>query len=191
MKLLIAIPSHDYINVMFVECLLGLMKHLDEKHIDHDVKFKTGTLVHLARDEIVKDILYQDYTHVLWIDADMVFSPDIFDRLYEAGKSIVTAVCRGRHGKRMLAIFEDSKKPIRYEEVPKQLEEVDACGFACVLVEMKVLYDVFQRCGTCFTPTLRFGEDIAFCERAKEEGYSIYCEPKAICGHIAQEVIWP
>lgn len=191
MKLLIAIPTHDYMNAQFVESLTKMMRHLTLEGIDYDVKFKIGTLVHIARDEIVKENLYEGYTHVLWLDSDMVFDSDIVDILLKAGKEIVTAVCRGRHGDHKLCIFKDSISADRFKDIPENLTEIDGCGMACVLMNSKVLYDVFMANGTCFLPTVRLGEDLAFCKRAKECGYDIYCEPKAKCGHIAQKVIWP
>ena len=191
MKLLIAVPSHDYMNAQFVESLIKLMRRLSLDGIQYDVKFKVGTLVHIARDEIVKEALYEGYTHVLWLDSDMVFDSDVFDILLKSNKNIVTAICRGRHGEHKLCIFKDSITAERYSDIPKELIAIDGCGMACVLMNFKVLYDVFMTNGTCFLPTARFGEDLAFCKRAKECGYDIYCEPKAKCGHIAQKAIWP
>jgi hypothetical protein len=43
---------------------------------------------------------------------------------------------------------------------------------------------------TCFTPMKDYGEDLAFCIRAKECGYTLYAEPTAICGHVGHIVVY-
>jgi hypothetical protein len=45
--------------------------------------------------------------------------------------------------------------------------------------------------GTCFLPTNRASEDLAFCQRATGLGYEIWCEPTARVGHIGAVAIWP
>lgn len=46
MKLLIAIPTYDYMHFQFVECLTKLIRRLDEDGIDYEVDFQGGTLVY-------------------------------------------------------------------------------------------------------------------------------------------------
>ena len=42
---------------------------------------------------------------------------------------------------------------------------------------------------TWFTPFNGFGEDLAFCLRARDLGYKIWCDPKIKCGHVGQLVV--
>ena len=50
MKLLIAIPSLDYVNCEFMNCLVKLVMRLGKDGVDFDVKIISGTLVYAARD---------------------------------------------------------------------------------------------------------------------------------------------
>ena len=50
MKLLIAIPTYDYMHFQFVECLTKLIRRLDEDGIDFEVVYQGGTLVYVGRD---------------------------------------------------------------------------------------------------------------------------------------------
>ncbi len=40
-----------------------------------------------------------------------------------------------------------------------------------------------------FAPIANNGEDIAFCWRARECGYKIYCDPSVECGHVGYSVV--
>ena len=53
-KLLIAVPTLDYIHRKFVESLTGLTKYLESNGPEFDVHFEGCTLVYISRDNIVK-----------------------------------------------------------------------------------------------------------------------------------------
>ena len=66
------------------------------------------------------------------------------------------------------------------------------CGFGAVLMETRVMRDVMMaNTGKCFLPEALLGEDLAFCRRARNLGYEIWCEPTARVGHIGHVTIWP
>lgn len=197
-KLLIAIPSVDYIHFKFSESLSRLMKWLTENGVDYRVEFKGGTLVYMARDYLV-DFAFRwnkGFTHVLWLDADMVFEPDIFEKLYVDGKDFVTGLYRGRHGKKNLCVFKTLTPPTRFEnedvkEHRGEIFEIAASGFGCVLTTVKLLENMAGEYGSSFAPEGSTGEDIMFCKRAAQLGYKMYCDPKVHVGHISQSIIWP
>ena len=89
MKLLIAIPTLDFVHVKFMESLLKLTHQLNEEGIPYEVKIVSGTLVYLAREELVSYALGYEFTHVLWLDSDMVFNEELFDDLFDSGKKFI------------------------------------------------------------------------------------------------------
>lgn len=195
-KLMVAIPTLDYMHEKFVESLANLIIHLCEKEIEFKICFERGTLVYMARDKLVKKAISEEYTHVLWLDADMVFESDAIDILLETGKDMVCGLFRGRHEKKAVCLFSSLYPPTRYEaldsnpELLNDILEVDACGFGCVLTSVKLLEEIYQKYDfTCFMPTRLLGEDLAFCERVKECGHDIFCNPKAEIGHIGNGII--
>lgn len=197
-KLLIAIPSVDYIHFKFSESLSKLMQWLTDNKVNYRVEFKGGTLLYQSRDYFV-DLAYRwsiGFTHVLWLDADMVFNPDIFEKLYSDDKDMVCGLYRGRHNKKRLCIFKKLFPGERFEmdevsEYKGQPFEVAGCGFGCVLTTVKLLEAVSQENGSSFVPTELMGEDVAFCDRVNKLGYKIFCDPLVHIGHISQSVIWP
>ena len=193
MKLLIAIPTLDFVHVEFMKSLLGLIKSLDEEQIPYEVKIVSGTLVYLARDEIVSYAIGYEFTHVLWLDSDMVFTDQLFDDLFDTGKDFVCGVFHARRPGHQSCIFRSLTPPERYrwDQYPSVPFLIKGCGMAATLVKTSILLDVRQKYGNCFTPLPYLGEDLSFCKRADELGYEIWCEPCARVGHIGHIVIYP
>lgn len=193
MKLLIAIPTLDYIHVEFMKSLLKLTEQLNDEGIPYEVKIVSGTLVYLAREEIVSYALGYEFTHVLWLDSDMVFDGDVFDNLYELGKDFATAIFHARRPGHQSCIFRTVTPPDRYkwDEYPDTPFLIKGCGMATTLTSCKVLKAVRDHFGNCFTPAYSLGEDLAFCKRADELGFEIWCEPLVRVGHIGHLTIYP
>lgn len=193
MKLLIGVPSTDFLHVEFVKSLFGLVDKLKKDKIDFTLHFETGTLVYCARDTIACKAINEGYTHVLWLDSDMVFTPDLLDDLMFCGKPFVCGIFHSRRKGYHSALFKNLALDHleRFEEYPSEAFEVAGCGFAGVLIETSILREVQHQNSTCFLPMMRYGEDLAFCLRAKALGHKIYAEPSAVMGHIGHITIYP
>ena len=194
MKLLIGIPSYDYMHAEFVKCLSALLIKLTQDKIPFDVSINNGTLVYFARDKIACKAINNEYTHVLWLDSDMIFQPTILDDLQDCGKDFVTGIAHSRRPPFLSCVFrrmDDLSHLERFEDYPAEPFEVAGCGFACVLISTEILRAVQLRHKTCFLPEMQWGEDLTFCRRARALGYKIYAEPCVKLGHIGHEVIWP
>lgn len=193
MKLLIAIPTLDYIHVDFMKCLLKLTEQLKDERIDYEVKIISGTLVYLAREELASYAIGYEFTHVLWIDSDMIFNAELFDDLYDVGKGFVTGIFHARRPGHQSCIFKSLNPPERYkwDEYPSTPFKIKACGMASTMVATDILKAVRDHFGNCFTPAYNLGEDLAFCHRANELGFDIWAEPCARVGHIGHLVIYP
>ena len=193
MKLLIGIPSTDFLHVEFVKSLTNLILRLEEDKIDFKVHFETGTLVYCARDSIACRAVNEGYTHVLWIDSDMVFTDDLLDSLMFCGKPFVCGIFHSRRKGYHSALFSnlDINNLERFEEYPNTPFRVAGCGLAGVLIETEILKQVLLNHGTCFLPMKSYGEDLAFCKRATDMGYEIWAEPTAVMGHVGHITIYP
>ena len=193
MKLLIGIPSLDFQHVEFVKSLTNLIIRLKDDGVDFDLDIESGTLVYAARDRIACRAINQGYTHVLWIDADMVFTDDLLDSLQFCGKKFVSGICQSRRAGYHSVLFKnlDINHLERFEEYPTETFEVEGCGFGCVYIDVEILKDVQMKYGTCFLPMKEYGEDLAFCLRAKRMGHRIYAEPSAVLGHMSHIPIYP
>jgi len=191
MKLLIAIPSIDFMHAAFVQSLTALTKRLWKDGVDFDVKIETGTLVYLARNKLALFAMQNDYTHVLWLDSDMVFTENLLDDLMFSGKDFVTGIAVGRRPPFLSCLFKDLRTCERIEVFPNNTFEVAGCGFACVLISVEIIRDVQMTFGSCFNPTDTLGEDVAFCDRATFCNHRIYAEPGAKLGHVGHITVYP
>lgn len=192
MKLLIAIPSHDYMHIDFVNSLMALCRRLERDGIEHDVRIHGGTLVYHGRDALATTAIDEHYTDVLWLDADMVFNEDLLEDLQFSGKQMVSGIAHGRRAPHLSCLFTEIYPGInRFTEYPSSTFRVAGCGFGCVLMKTEILKAVKERHGTCFFPTRELGEDLAFCQRATEMGFEIWAEPSVRLGHIGHIAIYP
>ena len=196
MKLLIGIPTHDYMHAEFVKCLSALLIRLTQQGVPFDVDINNGTMVHVARDKIACKAINREYSHVLWLDADMIFQPTIYEDLMDCGRDFVTGIAHSRRPPYVSCLFkriDDLDHLERYDDMdyPAEPFEVAGCGFACVLIKTEVLKAVQINYKTCFLPDLQWGEDLTFCKRARAMGFSIYADPCVRLGHIGHDVIWP
>ena len=194
-RLLIAVPSTDYMHADFVRSLVNLSGHLQREGIRHEVDIVNGSLVYIARDRLACKAINEDFTHILFIDSDMVFDESIVETLTFCGKDFVCGAFQSRrppYGKGVYSSLEPLEK---VKEWGKEPFRVAGCGMALTMISTEILKEVQERCKSCFSPEIingiKFGEDLAFCWRAKKAGAEIWCEPTARTGHITHVPIWP
>ena len=193
MKLMVAVPTVDYVPADFVKSLTQLSLKLGRARIPADVEIVGGTLVYIARNRLANRAIGNGYTHVLWLDSDMTFGPDILDDLLFCGKDMVCGAFVSRRPPYGPCVYTDISDPANMIQVKNFGTEpfrVDGCGFAAVLTAVGLLAEVRDRFGTCFRPTEQYGEDLAFCDRVKQLGHEIWCEPTVRPGHIAHVPVY-
>lgn len=193
MKLLIAIPTTDFIHHEFMRSLVKLIERLKDDGIDFDVEIKSGTLVYHARNLLATKARQEGYSHVLWLDSDVVFTEDLLDDLMFSGKDFVSGIYHARREPYVSCIFKGIDPVERFEcdNYPSDLFEIRGCGFGCVFMATKVLQEVFDKYDTCFLPMASYGEDLAFCYRATTCGIKMYCDPGIRIGHVGHVTIYP
>ncbi len=195
MKLLIAIPCMDTVPVDFMKSLLRLTQKLTADGVDYEVAIESGTLVYMARDRLAGKAVNQRFTHVLWLDSDMVFEPEIVEDLQFCGQDFVTGIAHGRRKPFTSCLFKNIDlnhlELWQLKDYPAEAFEVAGCGMACCLISTEIIKQVMINYGTAFNPIMQYGEDISFCKRAHDLGFKIYAEPTVRLGHIAHIAIYP
>lgn len=154
-------------------------------------------VVHWARNELAKiaqakvnEYTGKRFTHLLWLDDDHVFNPDLLVALARHDEDMVSALYFGRADKHLPVVYvkdtsEDKYKHFPLIEPPRQLCEVDAVGFGAMLMKREVL-DRFEYPWFDFKNA---GEDITFCVHAKEAGVKVHLDGSYVLGHIGDPVI--
>ena len=187
MKLLIAVPTTDYIPAGFVQSLMELTAELNRQKVSYQVAIQAGTLVYIARNRLANKAVNEGFTHVLWLDSDMIFNEHVVDDLLFCGKEMVCGAFVSRRPPYGPCVYSSIQRNNieKVQEFGTKPFRVDGCGFACVLTTAELLQAVAQKFGTTFQPTDYYGEDLAFCWRVGQIGREIWCEPTVRPGHIA------
>lgn len=191
MKILIAVPCMDYVPVEFCQSLALLNKVGDCK-----LAMNSGSLVYTSREQLAKMAITKEYDYVLWLDSDMTFNPDTLERLLKdaEGRDFVSGVYYRRVAPYTPVLFnklemteDGSMDWTGYDEgIPEGIFEIGGCGFGCCLTSVDMLFDMMSNFRTLFQPIGNNGEDVAFCIRAKQMGYHLWCDSSIQCGHIGK-----
>ncbi|GAG27507.1 unnamed protein product, partial [marine sediment metagenome] len=180
-KLAIGIPlSWNYVPSDFFHSWTLLNKHGAEI-----IRGESGP-IHEMRNAIVTRSLQLDCTHLLFLDADMVYPPDSITRLLAHNVDIVSALMFKRLPNFEPILFTGDKYNMtQIDPVPDGLVEVAATGTGCLLINTKV-FDAIE------PPWFEFGqnngkpvgEDINFCYNAKDAGFKIYVDTTVRTEHL-------
>jgi len=195
MKTLIAIPCMDMVHT-------GFMKSLLQMNRVGEIGFSiiSSSLIYDARNSLAKHGVDGEFDRILWLDSDMEFSPDLFERLSndmdENDLDIVGGLYFTRREPSIPVVYQkvgyyhsddDEVTPValNYYEYPQdQLFPCEGIGFGAVLVKVDLIKKVQEKHGLPFSPILGFGEDLSFCMRARDVGSEIYCDSRVMIGHI-------
>lgn len=156
--------------------------------------FPTGFAGDIAvvRNDIVEQAIGRGCTHLLFMDTDQTYPPDMIERLVSHDKDIVGAKVHIRYPPFHPTLFKYDSDVDDYYIVPDsewrvpQLMEVEATGTGCILIKTDVFLNIEY-------PWFEFtknkdgkivGEDISFCRKVRSAGYKIYVDTSINCGHI-------
>lgn len=187
-KILICIPSMEMVAAGFAQSLAMLQK----KGHETALCFETGSLIYDARNKLAQKAVEMGADYTMWFDSDMIFEPDTMARLLAQDKDIVSGLYFRRSPPYTPVAFKELDIEARKWEdqnLPTELTKVGGIGFGCVLIKCDVLFEVAAKFGTWFEPINGFGEDLAFCWRARECGYDIYLDPSVKCGHVGHMIV--
>ena len=194
MRTLIAVPCMDQVPAPFAQSLAML-----QKTGECMLSMQIGSLIYTSRNNLAQMAIQMDVDYVFWLDSDMVFEPDTLIRMMDTLQKNDYDILTGLYFRRVppytpvlfdkLDIHRNICSWTEFHEIPEEPFEIGGCGFGCVLMKADVFYDVQAKHGNMFAPLGNNGEDIAFCWRARDCGFKIYCDPSVICGHVGYSVV--
>ena len=204
MRTMIAIPCMDMVHTDFLRSCLGM-------EVDGEVQWTTcqSSLIYDARNKLAELAIDGEFDRVLWLDSDMIFDRYLFRRLSEhldLGREMIAALYFGRKEPLRPMIY----SALRREQLPTgvmaaradnfddyqrdSLFPIAACGFGAVMMTVNLIRQIRDRYGPPFSPTLGFGEALAFCLRAAWLEKTIWCDSSIKLGHVGttvyDETLW-
>lgn len=206
-KVLIAVPCMGSVSTDFFDSIIHLKN--DGSNL---LALESNSLVYNARAHLTMKAIEVGAEWVMFIDSDMVFEPDVIERLldtaikYEA--DLVTGLCFKRKYPTSPTICKTvywSQDPKTgeldggaetYEDYPRDsVFMIEACGLACALVKMSAIQDCANACRMSpYQPLPGLSEDYSFCFRMKQLGKKMLCDSSVRVGHIGtmifDEAVW-
>lgn len=186
MKILLSIPNEGTIRS---ELAIKLPRWLSEiRH--HEVTFESSNLrpVESNRNSIVQRFLKSDNDYLLQIDSDVVppLNP-LF--LVDLKLDIVSAPCWIYQHAPILNVykFDETRDFLRPLDASKNsgLVEIDATGTGIILTSRKVLETIKMPFARKYDENgiEALGQDLYFCEKAREAGFKLYTHFSYISKH--------
>lgn len=207
-RILIAVPSFD--DPSF-ETTISLKKLEGETPYTLATKYKKATYIHTARNGFVYDAVDLKADYLMFVDADMSFTPQGFNTLIKHGLELDADLIGGlyvsRYDERINIIkkFGTNDKGEKFlvdiKEIPtfEKPFKVDGIGTGFLLINMRVFtkidppffyYPEPQEFGLRPVPFPKneLGDDISFCMKVKQAGFQIFCDPTFELGHVGKKI---
>jgi hypothetical protein len=151
-----------------------------------------------------------DYDYIMWIDSDVVFTPDHFFKLLQDDKDIASGLYMMSDNTHYATVedWDDEffLKHGHFQFLNREMVQAkqgklftaDYTGFGWVLIKKGVFeslqYPWFQPVWTEYNIDGKIVrdftmEDVAFCKMIKEKGYDVWIDPSVIVGHEKMVVL--
>ncbi len=192
MKLFIGIPTGDFGRYNdFNDCLDKLIKPSD--YIIHRAM---GPSIAKNRNIIIRLAMQNHCSHLLFLDDDMIFKPDLVIKLLSHDKDVVTAHCKIRYPPFKSVLVKGinfNNDLVLYDLKPgeKGLLKIWASGLACTLINCSILEKFIQYTSIGQLHPDELSEDITFYIELERAGFEAYCDLDCHVGHHINAVIWP
>lgn len=169
--ILICTPARDVVQATFAYDLAELMR----RNPMATFAISQGCIISNNRAALIEQALKNpEVTHILFIDSDMRFPPNMPGDLIRRDLPIVGANCRQRTQDAWTASKGGS---FVSSEGKTGIEEVDAIGFGVTMIKTQVFQQLDRPWfATPYDGTKLVGEDVFFCTRAREAGIKIYVD---------------
>lgn len=140
-----------------------------------------------ARSDALEYARQVDADSLLFIDSDMSFEPDLYERLQSIDADIACGLFWSKRIPSFPTVMRKAKMPDGSDSLANiiptgKIVEIDACGMAATLIRRSVIqherfaYPAFKHMGS-------IGEDYYFCLHARDAGFTIKCDTSLKVAH--------
>lgn len=178
-RVAICVPVRDLVTAAFTYSLSMLTKKCGEAGVKVSLHMVMGSEVAMQRQQLVDEALQTDCTHILWLDSDMKFPTNVLEALLSYDKDIIACNYSTRVPPHRPVAFKTQHDLDERVFNTTGIEEIFAIGMGCMLVKREV-YENMSRPHFSVTwnegYTNLVGEDVYFCTKANEAGYTVWLE---------------
>jgi len=190
MILALGLPSNGEMRTETALSIMIALLNLKKRGPDVVIIANQSCMIHTNRERTMADAVKCHADYLIFVDTDMAFTGEAFEKLLdhlEAGCAVVGAnYYQRRFPPRTVTRMLDGDEIPPHERT--ELFEVAGLGCGLMGIDMKIVpglkrpwffYEPFVEGET--TPK---SEDIWFCDRAREAGFKIWCDPTIEVKHI-------
>lgn len=194
-KIALCIPYYRWISFKTHSCLWATARRY--KGVIDELS-EGSCYTHWNRERLVERALQRDYSHVWFVDTDMIFAPDTLDRLLAHDVDVVGAYYAVRggvdgfySGDSTLKIDKDGALTNLCPPLPSRAfcraNGYPLCGIPTGM--MLIRRNAFEKMAPPYFKCERpVGEDVYFCGNLYLAGVQIWCDPTINVGHIGETV---
>jgi hypothetical protein len=213
--IIFCVPGNNF-SGNFLTCWTNTIQYCLANNIDFSLSNQYSSVVHFARSKCLGgDVLRGvnqkpfngkiEYTHIMWLDSDMVWSPEQIGSLLLREVPVVAGLYSQEDRNSLIAVekwdetyFKEhglfeymNRKKI---EGLKQLIPVVYAGMGFMLVTKAAMESIEYPWFTSLEKKINdlidiTGEDAAFCLRLNDKGFTILVDPTIMVGHEKKVVI--
>lgn len=193
----VCVPTYRDVHVRTTLSLVLATNFLRASNVGMLLLARTGPYTHWNREHLVRDALAAAATHVMFVDADVVFETDSMLRLLRADKAIIGGCYamkdpRAAVANLRLAGPDGRYIPAMHAELPPGPFPVAALGTGFLLIRLADIADLPRPLFPCDFgdgPEANgdremVGEDIAFCRAAVAHGIEVWAHGGVQLAHI-------
>tara|TARA_R110002020_G_scaffold263128_1_gene477525 strand:- start:447 stop:1139 length:693 start_codon:yes stop_codon:yes gene_type:complete len=210
-SIFIAMPCYDSVTINTMLSIFKLIQKLGQSKVEVGINTMKSPLIHQARNYLTSVFLTTEYTHLLFVDADVQFEPEAVLRMLVADKDIVCTPYRVKNpdiNKPAYTVkFPDPKVvPI----LPGGLVEIEAGPTGLMLIHRRVFEKIIENSphlkiknevnqglisteashqfyynffDFAFEDGYTLGEDVSFCNLARKQGLKLYANIESPTAH--------
>jgi len=187
-RVAILVPVFAQCDFRFVLSLSNLIGHMTQ----HGVHFVGITIAHrsktvAARNRLVNAIKdFDDITHLLWLDDDHTFKPNLACNLLSRNKDYICPLQFQKIPPFYPTVYQVSENDKHgyhcYIKWPRAIFEISASGFGAVLMKKNIIdrmkMPYFEE------KTGGYGQDLHFCSKLRDMGIHMFCDGTQDINHL-------
>lgn len=182
--------------------LCQVMESLDIKYLHHFIK--NESLITRGRRTCVMAFLKSECTHLMFIDADIQFTPDDMANIWNLQKGVACGVYPMKQDNAPYAAWVGGKLLVD-KDMPKEPFKVDYAGTGFMMIHREVFVRLQKahpewKCEESYGEAWMFfqesieddgtplSEDYFFCKRYREIGGEVWMHPDVRLKHVGSKV---
>ena len=201
MKIIFCIPGRNFSN-NFLTSWTRLLKYCEKNNIEYELSNGYTSIVHLARysclminpestcNICLNPFSETTYDYIMWIDSDMVFNTEHFEKLLKAKKEVITGLYRIENTN-LLGCFDTNNKRIDVDYIKNNSGVIEvsfsAMGFMLIKrgVYERMPFPYFSVPGE----SGMLSETLSFCHNLSKSNIPIYAHLDVVVGHEKPMII--